>query len=619
MSVSGIAETEGSVFFVDARKQAAELLRRRPAAPRGNRAGAGLGLASMAVLLGACGLNDSDGGSAPPAAVTGRVVKDYAAGTNVFADANNNGVRDAGEQGAVTGTDGSFVASNFTGIMTATGGIDTGNGVALSDIVLRAPAGATVITPLTTLMVAGATEAEVIAAFGLAAGTDIDRLDALAGVKAGTAGAAAVLTAGHVATVTIRALAALNGESFTAAATRLADSLTGQAVDFTSKDVLKAYIKGADAVTADRAASLIGAVNDALLDRAANPLGAGLQAASLLGQTVLIADLQRFLAAPAEEAWAALTARYSGQTLTDLITAAEGALPAANAEVIAGIDHLLTDAGKPAVVKAADLLKNDHSVDGDALSLTGVEVPAAQAGRLAVVFDAATGTLTVTPAAGFTGLASFTYLGKDAEGNAFKGTVLVDVDGSILPDGAGNDTITGTGERNVIISGAGDDTLYGLGGDDRLISLAGSDAIDGGSGADILVAAGRDGAEVVLRGGSGADLFVLAPAKADLALDVEAIIVDFAKGADRIDLSALRDGDGSVLTIDDILAATGNANGDAVIDLSHFVTAAGKDVEGGITLTGIDSADLGAGDFVLAGGTDWRAGIEDLLATAVTV
>lgn len=615
MSVSDIAVTDGAIFFGNARRQAENLRRRLP--KRGPEARASLGLASMAVLLGACGLNDSDGGGAPPAAVTGRVVKDYGAGTEVFADANGNGVRDAGEKGAVTGADGSFTASDFSGVMTATGGVDTGNGVSLGDIVLRAPAGATVITPLTTLMVAGATEAEVIAAFGLAAGTDIDHLDALAGVKAGTAGAAAVLTAGHVATVTIRALSALNGESFTAAATRLADSLTGQAVDFTSKDVLKGLIAGADAATADRAASLIGAVNGAILGKSANPLGDALQAASLLGQTVLVADLQRFLAHPTDEAWAQLSARYQAANLADLIGAAEAALPEGTAEVITAVDHLETAVGQAVTVTAAELLKNDHSVDGDALSLTGVERPATETGKIAVSFDAATGMVTITPVAGFSGLASFTYLGKDAEGNSFRGTVLVDVDGALIRDGAGDDVLSGTDGRNVLIGGAGDDTLYGLGGADRLIALAGDDALDGGSGNDILVAAGHDGGDVVMRGGSGADVFVLAPAAADLALDVEVFIVDFARGEDRIDLSDLRDGAGETLTLADILAAASDVAGDTVIDLGAFVTAGGKDATGHITLSGIDSADLGAGDFLFAAGTEWRAGVEDLLATAM--
>lgn len=612
MSVSDIAVTDGAIFFGNARRQAETLRRRLP--KRGPEARASLGLASMAVLLGACGLNDSDGGGAPPAAVTGRVVKDYGAGTEVFADANGNGVRDAGEKGVVTGVDGSFTASDFTGVMTATGGVDTGNGVSLGDIVLRAPAGATVITPLTTLMVAGATEAEVIAAFGLAAGTDIDHFDALAGFNAGTAGAAGVLAAGHVATVTIRALAALNGESFTAAATRLADSLTGQAVDFASKDVLKALIAGTDAATADRAASLIGAVNGAILGKSANPLGDGLQAASLLGQTVLVADLERFLAHPTDEAWAQLSARYQAANLAGLITAAEAALPEGTAEVVTAVDHLETAVGQAVTVSAADLLKNDHSVDGDALSLTGVESPA---GEIAVSFDAATGIVTVTPAAGFSGLASFTYLGKDAEGNSFKGTVLVDVDGALIQDGAGDDVLSGTDGRNVLIGGAGDDALYGLGGDDRLIALAGDDALDGGSGNDLLVAAGHDGGDVVMRGGSGADVFVLAPAAADLGLDVEVFIVDFARGEDRIDLSGLRDGAGDVLTLADILGAASDIAGDTVIDLGAFVTAGGQAAAGHITLSGIDSADLGAGDFLLASGTEWRAGVEDLLATAM--
>ena len=590
---------------------------RRREGSRG-KAGAGLGLASLAVLLGACGTGGDGAGGVAPGPVTGRVVKDYVAGTEVFDDANGNGVRDAGEQGATTGADGSFTVSDFSGILSATGGVDTGSGVSLDGVLLQAPAGATVITPLTTLMVAGASQADVLAAFGLAAGLDLATYDAQAGFTAGDADAAAVLAAGQTAMISIRAIAALTGDSFIDSAARLAGAMTGGALDLTDTSVVQGLLTGLDATLASRAADLIAGVNSAVMDQTGAPLGSGMQAASLLGQTLLLADLERFAAHPTDELWSQLQARYDDASLGTLLAGATDALPgAAGSEVVTGTDFVDVTAGQPVTFDAADLLDNDVSLDGDALTLTGVSVDPTRAGEVTVVFDAATGAVTVTPGAGFSGVSMFEYSGTDAEGNAFTGVVLVNVDSALITGGVGDDVLNGDDGRNVLIGGDGDDALFGAGADDRLIALVGADALDGGSGNDMLVAAGTDGAEVVMRGGSGDDLFILAPVGAGDGLDVSVFIVDFASGEDQIDLSGLRDADGSLLTIDDVLGHASMIDGNTVIDLGDFVTADGAAVDAAVTLTGVDTASLGAADFVLEAGVVWQAGVEDLLSTSV--
>ena len=101
--------------------------------------------------------------------------------------------------------------------------------------------------------------------------------------------------------------------------------------------------------------------------------------------------------------------------------------------------------------------------------------------------------------------------------------------------GSGNDTLNGHNLTNVLRGGAGNDTLSGDAGNDTLDGGTGNDVLRGGTGFDQLT------------GGAGNDLFAYnavnesAPGSVDL-------ILDFIKGEDRIDLSA----------IDAVFGTTGN-------------------------------------------------------------
>ncbi|EEE37053.1 vcbs repeat domain protein [Rhodobacteraceae bacterium KLH11] len=72
-----------------------------------------------------------------------------------------------------------------------------------------------------------------------------------------------------------------------------------------------------------------------------------------------------------------------------------------------------------------------------------------------------------------------------------------------LPN-AGDDTLTGTSERDKIYGGAGNDTIQGLGGNDLIYGSFGDDLIDGGEGHDDLY--GGAGNDRIL-GNSGGDYF----------------------------------------------------------------------------------------------------------------
>ena len=76
----------------------------------------------------------------------------YLVGATIFVDNNGNGRFDVGEQSTTTDSNGKFNLSNgsSTTSIIGTGGIDLGTGLAFTGT-LKAPSGATSITPLTTL------------------------------------------------------------------------------------------------------------------------------------------------------------------------------------------------------------------------------------------------------------------------------------------------------------------------------------------------------------------------------------------------------------------------------------------------------------------------------------
>ncbi|MDP3512137.1 MAG: SwmB domain-containing protein, partial [Sulfuritalea sp.] len=137
---------------------------------------------------------------------TGVVADGYIRGAQIYIDTNNNGLPDASEAlaGVVTNANGNFIlpAGAPVGVIMATGGVNIDTGVP-NTMVFKAPAGATVISPLTTLvqtMIAqnpgtsvATASAAVVTALGLAGGTDLTTYDPLAALAA-NAGDAAALT-----------------------------------------------------------------------------------------------------------------------------------------------------------------------------------------------------------------------------------------------------------------------------------------------------------------------------------------------------------------------------------------------------------------------------------------
>ena len=131
------------------------------------------------VVLAACG-GGGGGGAAGSSAVTvsGAVVKGPLENALVFLDYDNDGVKDAGEPEVRTDADGNYSISttntNYSIVaMTDGSTVDASSGAVLSGVTLKAPKGAGVVTPTTTLMEeTGISAAQVATALGLPDGVD---------------------------------------------------------------------------------------------------------------------------------------------------------------------------------------------------------------------------------------------------------------------------------------------------------------------------------------------------------------------------------------------------------------------------------------------------------------
>ncbi len=178
--------------------------------------------------------------------------------------------------------------------------------------------------------------------------------------------------------------------------------------------------------------------------------------------------------------------------------------------------------------------------------------------------------------------------GGDAQGDKFSG--IIAVDGSEF-----RDVLTGNNSANWTIGLGGNDTLRGLGGADRVDGGAGNDFLSGGTGADTLI------------GGAGRDVFDFdSPADSGKTAASRDLIMDFARGSDRLDLSGIdanaRAAGNQAFSFLGSKAFTGKAG-----ELHYLRTGAGLVVEGDVN--GDKTADfqitlqrlklVGQSDFVL--------------------
>lgn len=265
---------------------------------------------------------------------------------------------------------------------------------------------------------------------------------------------------------------------------------------------------------------------------------------------------------------------YSVIVNTDDVTAG-GVIDASNTFTLS-VNDLVENTAPTATGETVSTSKNtavtvelgDNVTDAETLTGATLNVTSSSNGTASIDQDARL--VTFTPAAGFSGTASFNYTITDAGGlTSTAATVTVEV-GDILTTGNKDQNIQGNNGNDSISAGNGKDIIQGFGGNDTLLGNNGADRIDGGTGDDLIN--GGNGPDL-LTGGSGRDRFVLTKSAGGDT------IADFADGADWIALSGLSFGQLSI-------TASGS---NTLIKLGSETLA---------TLTGVNSSLITAADFV---------------------
>lgn len=142
-------------------------------------------------------------------------------------------------------------------------------------------------------------------------------------------------------------------------------------------------------------------------------------------------------------------------------------------------DFVVTDPNTPVTF---NVLQNDRYTGSGTLFLGDVGGQGSLGPQHGSATFDANGTVTYTPAAGYVGIDSFTYLAQDNVGGHAHALATIAVGSSSVQNGgSGNDALTGT---------SGNDGLFGNGGNDTLWGGPGNDILDGGSGIDTVSLAG---------------------------------------------------------------------------------------------------------------------------------
>jgi Ca2+-binding RTX toxin-like protein len=398
------------------------------------------------------------------ATIEGVVPDGYVAGAEVFADANENGICDSGEAWTTTDAFGNFsLFGSAVGPLVMSGGVDISTGHEFTGI-MRAPAGSTVITPLTTLVMAiidldpaldannpddiATAQAQVLAGLDLPPELDLANFDPIAAALSSEAevqqqGSAAIAAAVQIQNTIVQAASLLEGadqdlsleDAAAAVVTQLASALASSTLDLNGTEALKDIIEGAAAIVEVEVAET---------------LAAG--AAAVISSTNAVVE----------------QAITENQTGVDLLTTLAKVSVVAQGEASADLAGLAT--GETTI--------DDLATYSDLTQ----ELSNAQVGNV-------TGTV--------------------GEGN----DVLFGTDGSDTLEGfGGNDTLNGFAGHDVLIGGAGNDWLDGGAGRDRATYTAATGAItvdlaagtvtgDASVGSDTL-----RGVEIV-RGSDHADTF----------------------------------------------------------------------------------------------------------------
>ncbi|MET3339213.1 beta strand repeat-containing protein [Bradyrhizobium ottawaense] len=411
----------------------------------------------------------------------------YIGGATVFADANNNGILDAGEAHTTTRADGSFTLAGGSGPLVSIGGVDISTGLQVAGV-LRAPEGSTVITPLTTLiaalvdstandehpLTADQAMSAVAAAFNLdlTGGVDLRSFDPVPDAVNNDATATAVLAAAIQVQSTVAQVSAVGVETgavITAIASAITASLSGPGApvfDLASSDTVQSVVtsSGVDAAAAATVIEVVAAANDSI--QAATNVTELAQA----GQVAQGAAADQLAATDFSDQQSIdqLTDRFVDNLDTEVANAV--LIPVGSALLGSLGDDVLSGGGGNDLIDGQD--GNDRISGGDGNDIlfggagkdylgggSGDDILDGGPGFDRAVYTDATGGVTIDLAAG---TASGAGVGTDT---------LVNIEAAVGSDFA--DTFNGagfTGDAHVPGSPVGYNEFEGGGGDDTIIS-----------------------------------------------------------------------------------------------------------------------------------------------------
>jgi hypothetical protein len=205
---------------------------------------------SPLTLLGLAACSSGGNNAAQNFNIGGIAAKGPLQNATAFLDANSNNILDAGETSVTTLADGSYTLSSNSAtarvvVISTDETIDTSSGAAVTNLVMSAPAGATMVTPLTTLI--DASPDLTVEELQTALGIDVDPLTFNpfgAGVDNDQA-VAAEKAAQQIASVitTTTKLTGSDATAFTQSVKALATALdTGARVDLSDAAVIESVI-----------------------------------------------------------------------------------------------------------------------------------------------------------------------------------------------------------------------------------------------------------------------------------------------------------------------------------------------------------------------------------------
>ncbi|WP_135078455.1 cadherin-like domain-containing protein [Terasakiella sp. SH-1] len=371
-------------------------------------------------------------------ALNGKAVDGYLSGATVFVDLDKDGVQDANETDSTT-TDSlgnyslSTTASDY--IISMIGGSDIATGKAFYGV-LKAPAGSSVVTPLTTLLTNGVSEDALKTAFGLSSSLSLTSTDPVAGATDSTIAKLAAIGVQLQNTI-LQAASVIegaasgdldDGSTGGAVFNALANAINTQGASFDISDATKlqsvittaagSVLSGAELTTATNAAANTAQIissSNSVIDGYISSGGTGNDFLSSLAQVAVVAsDAASALESTVGSGGdlSALQTQYSSSNLTSKIEAAsigdvngDGSSNTVNAAPsVSGAVNLSTNEDSALSITSSQLLAN--SSDTDTLTLTNL--------------TASSGTLTptdtgwtLTPAANSTDTITLSYFVSD--------------------------------------------------------------------------------------------------------------------------------------------------------------------------------------------------------------